>query len=81
MIATIIKCEISYQLPTFNGAAVEVWEVIGNFIPNFTDHMINYPWLDLSWSILVKRTLSFLEYYFPQQEVVTFNSCNMCKYV
>ena len=28
--------------PNFNGATVEVWEWIRNFIPHFTGHVINY---------------------------------------
>ena len=27
--------EITYAFPNFNGATVEVWELISNFIPHF----------------------------------------------
>ena len=38
--------EIIYQFPNFNGAAIEVWEWISNFIPHFIGHVISYPWWD-----------------------------------
>ena len=34
--------EIIYAFPSFNGAAVEAWEWISNFIPHFTGHVITY---------------------------------------
>ena len=34
--------EITYPFPDFNGAAIEVWERIGNFIPYFTGHVFTY---------------------------------------
>ena len=34
--------EITYAFPNFNGATVEVWECISNFIPHFTGHVITY---------------------------------------
>ena len=34
---------IIYLLPNFNGATVEVWEWINNFIPHFIMDMINHP--------------------------------------
>ena len=41
----LIKCgEIIYSFPNFNGATVEVWEWISNFIPHFTGHVITFPW-------------------------------------
>ena len=40
--------EIAYAFRNFNGAAVEVWEWIGNFIPHFSEHMITYPCWDYS---------------------------------
>ena len=42
--------EITYPFPNFNGAAVDVWEWISNFIPQFTRIVITYPCWDLSWS-------------------------------
>ena len=35
--------EITYTFSNFNGAAVEVWEWISNFFPQFTAHVISYP--------------------------------------
>ena len=35
--------EITYRFPNFNGATVEVWERISNFIPHFTMGVIIYP--------------------------------------
>ena len=32
--------EISYPFPNVNDAAVEVWELISNFIPHFRGHAI-----------------------------------------
>ena len=45
--------EITYPFPNFNGATVEVWEWISNFIPHFSGHVISYP----RWgqSMLTKR--------------------------
>ena len=34
----IVWCEIPYPFPNFNDAAVEVWELIRNFIPHFAGH-------------------------------------------
>ena len=41
-------------LPNFNGATLEVLEWKGDFIPNFTGHVITYPWPDLILNMLVK---------------------------
>ena len=44
-ISNYIQCmwdEITYSFPKFNGATVEVWEWISNFIPHFTGRMITY---------------------------------------
>ena len=38
--------EITYPFPNFNGATVEVWEWISNFIPHFIMDMIAYPCWD-----------------------------------
>ena len=38
--------EIAYPFPNFNGATVEVWEWISNFIPHLTGLVITYPCLD-----------------------------------
>ena len=46
--------EIIYPLPNFNGATVEPWQGIRYFIPHFTWHVITYPCLDYSWTMLVK---------------------------
>ena len=46
--------EITYQFPNFNGAAVEVWEWISNFIPLFTKHVVTYP----CWCVSHYRTLT-----------------------
>ena len=35
--------EITYPFPNFNGATVEVWKWISNFIPNLTGPVITYP--------------------------------------
>ena len=35
--------EIIFPFPNFNGATVEVWEWINNFIPHFTGRVITYP--------------------------------------
>ena len=45
--------EITYPLPNFNGATVEVWEWISNFTPHFTGHVITYPCrAHILWDIL-----------------------------
>ena len=46
--------EITYQLPNFISATVEVWEWISNFIPHLTMHVITFPCWDLSYTMLVK---------------------------
>ena len=46
--------EITYLFPNFNGATVEVWELINNFIPHFMMGVITYPCWDLCSSMLVK---------------------------
>ena len=38
--------EIIYPFPNFNGATVEVWEWINDFIPHFPGHVITYPCWD-----------------------------------
>ena len=38
--------EITYQLPNVNGATVEVWEWMINFITHFPGHVITYPCYD-----------------------------------
>ena len=43
------------SLPNFNGAAVEAWEEISNFILHFTEDVIAYPSWDESECMLVKR--------------------------
>ena len=48
---------ITYLFPNLNCATVEVWERICNFIPNFTGHVITYPFWDWSSSMLVKGAL------------------------
>ena len=35
--------EIIYPSPNFDGATVEVWEWINNFILHVTGHVITYP--------------------------------------
>ena len=41
--------EITYPFPNFNGATVEVWESLSNFIPHCTGHVIAYPCWDSSY--------------------------------
>ena len=38
-----VRDEITYPFPNFNGATVEVWEWISNFIPHFLIYMIHLP--------------------------------------
>ena len=38
--------EITYAFPNFNGATVEVWEWISDFIPHFMMDAINHPYRD-----------------------------------
>ena len=37
--------EVTYPFPNFNGAAIEVWEWISNFIQHITGHVITYPYI------------------------------------
>ena len=47
--------EITYPFLNLNGAAVEVWEWIGNFIPHFIEHMITYPYRDQCQSMFLVK--------------------------
>ena len=38
--------EIIYPFSNFNGAAIEVWEWMNNFISHFSGHVITYPCWD-----------------------------------
>ena len=40
--------EIIYPFPNFNGATIEIWEWISNFIPHITEHVITYSYWDQS---------------------------------
>ena len=42
----IVWDDIAYQFSNFNGATVDVWEWISNFIPYISGYMINYPHWD-----------------------------------
>ena len=46
--------EIIYPFPNFNGATIEVWKWVSNFIPHFIMGVITYPCYDLSQTMLVK---------------------------
>ena len=48
--------EIIYPFQNFNGATVEVWESVYNFIRHFIMDVITYLCWDLSWTMLVKET-------------------------
>ena len=64
--------EITYPFPNFNGAAVEVWEWISNFIPHFMKRVmlrlkLNHvskrgPWWKLNrwWRMIVIKVHTFL---------------------
>ena len=49
-----VLLEIIYPFPNFNGATVEVWELLSNIIPHFMMDVITYPYWDKRWSMLVK---------------------------
>ena len=40
--------EITYSFSNFKNTAVEVWEWMSNFIPHFTEYVINYTCWNLS---------------------------------
>ena len=46
--------KISYSFPNFNGAAVEIWEWISNFIQHYIMDVITLACWDLSWPVLIK---------------------------
>ena len=46
--------EITYPFPNFNGATVEIWEWMINFIPHYIMDVFTPPCWDLGWSKLVK---------------------------
>ena len=37
-----VRDEITYSFSNFNGATIEGWDWISNFIVNFTRHVITY---------------------------------------
>ena len=43
-----VRDEATYPFPKFNGATINVYQGMNNFIPHFTDHVIAYPWWNLS---------------------------------
>ena len=45
---------LTYPSPYFTSVAGEVWKTICNFIPHFTELVISYPYLDLSYSMWLK---------------------------
>ena len=47
--------EITYPFPNFNGATIEVWEGINDFIPHFLMDVITYPCWDLKLIHISKR--------------------------
>ena len=47
---------MTYPFRNFDGAAVEVWEWISNFIPYFTANVITYPCYGYKQSLSVKGT-------------------------
>ena len=47
--------EITYAFSNFNGATIEVWQWISNFIPHFNEHVIANPCWDKSLTMLMKR--------------------------
>ena len=49
--------EITFPFPNFNGATIEVWEWVSNFIPHFTGHVIDHPYWNQSQFMLVKGAL------------------------
>ena len=46
MIDCKVRDEISYPFSHFNGATVEVWEWVIDFIPHYIKRVITYPYLD-----------------------------------
>ena len=57
--------EINYPFPNLNDGTVGVWELVNsyNFILHFAGHVITYPCLGWSWSMLVKRAPKRYEYH------------------
>ena len=51
--------ETTFPFPNFNGATVEIWEWISNFISQFTGYVIIYPQLVCG----VMCVYSFIEAY------------------
>ena len=52
--------EITYPFPKFNGATVEVWEWMNNFILYFIMDVITYPCWDKSYTMSEKKTCFFI---------------------
>ena len=71
--------EITYPFPNFNGYTVEVWKWRSNFVPHFTGHVITYPCLDWSLSMLVKWApwymINFPEYFYGSPQIPSITSC------
>ena len=60
-----VRDEINYPFPNLNDGTVGVWELVNsyNFILHFAGHVITYPCLGWSWSMLVKRAPKRYEYH------------------
>ena len=55
----IVRDEITYLLPNFNGATVEVWEWISNFIPHSAWYVITCNRMERPWRISVNVLLEY----------------------
>ena len=70
--------ENTNRFPNFNGAAGEVWEWIGYFIPHIIMGVNTYPFWDLSWTItgwlvsVLTRPNFELTYSIGIQEIISF---------
>ena len=63
--------EITYPVPNFNGATIDIWEWIGNFIPHFAGHMFSYPCWDDTKSMLMKWSPAVCMYEFVDSTALT----------
>ena len=61
--------EITYSFSNINGCTTEAWEMISNFIPHFTGHVITYPCQHSSESMSVKGAPG-VAMYFSKQNLI-----------
>ena len=76
--------KITYSFPKFNGATVEVWEWLSNFIPHFTWHVVTYPCLcwnrETDWNFYCNYIKSCQNYNIQYSQWRKLIKNDICRY-